>query len=72
LRVKESRPPFGHGGGAGAAGARVEETEDGLTIDGTGGDPLRGSANSRVATHLDHRIAMAWRWLALRAARGSR
>ena len=26
------------------AGARVEEREDGLIIDGTGGEPLRGSA----------------------------
>ena len=41
------------------AGARVEETEDGLVIDGTGGEPLRGSANSATQTHLDHRIAMS-------------
>ena len=41
------------------AGAQVEETEDGLIIDGTGGEALRGSANSRARTHLDHRIAMA-------------
>jgi 3-phosphoshikimate 1-carboxyvinyltransferase len=41
------------------AGARVEETENGLVINGTAGEPLRGSANSRTKTHLDHRIAMS-------------
>ena len=39
--------------------ARVEETADGLIVDGTGGEPLRGSANARIKTHLDHRIAMS-------------
>ena len=28
-------------------------------IDGTGGEPLRGTSNARVKTHLDHRIAMS-------------
>lgn len=41
------------------AGARVTETEDGLIIDGTGGELLRGSIDAPVATHLDHRIAMS-------------
>ena len=41
------------------AGARVEEHEDGLTIHGTGGEPLRGTANGRVKSLLDHRIAMS-------------
>jgi 3-phosphoshikimate 1-carboxyvinyltransferase len=41
------------------AGAQVEETEDGLIIEGTAGAPLRGSADSRAKTHLDHRIAMS-------------
>ena len=41
------------------AGANVIETADGLTIEGTGGEQLRGSANSRTKTHLDHRIAMS-------------
>ena len=41
------------------AGGRVTETEDGLIIDGTGGEPLRGANNAPVATHLDHRIAMS-------------
>ena len=40
------------------AGAHVEETEDGLVIDGTAGEPLPGG-DTAVATHLDHRIAMA-------------
>ncbi len=42
------------------AGARVEEREDGLVIEGTGGDPLPGTPEgAAVATHLDHRIAMS-------------
>jgi 3-phosphoshikimate 1-carboxyvinyltransferase len=41
------------------AGARVTETADGLTIEGSGGEPLRGTSNSRTKTHLDHRIAMS-------------
>jgi 3-phosphoshikimate 1-carboxyvinyltransferase len=40
------------------AGARVEEREDGLVIEGTGGDLLPGG-ESPAATHLDHRIAMS-------------
>ena len=41
-----------------AIGARVEEREDGLVIDGSGGDPLAGGAT--VASALDHRIAMSF------------
>ena len=42
------------------AGARVEEHEDGLTIEGTGGDPLPGTPEgAEVETMLDHRIAMS-------------
>jgi 3-phosphoshikimate 1-carboxyvinyltransferase len=41
------------------AGADAIERQDGLVIEGTGGEPLRGSANSRVKTHLDHRVAMS-------------
>ena len=42
------------------AGATVQETEDGLIIDGTGGAPLPGTSGAHhVATHLDHRIAMS-------------
>ena len=59
LRVKESDRLEVMAAALTAAGARVEETEDGLIIEGTGGEPLRGGANSAVATHLDHRIAMS-------------
>ena len=59
LRVKESDRIAAMAAALSVAGARVTETEDGLTIEGTGGELLRGSANSRVKTHLDHRIAMS-------------
>ena len=41
-----------------AIGAQVEEREDGLVIEGTGGEPLEGGAT--VASALDHRIAMSF------------
>src|SRR3546814_9775039 len=44
--------------GLAAIGARVLESEDGLIIDGTGGDPLAGGAT--IAGHLDHRICMSF------------
>jgi len=59
LRVKESDRLATMTAALETIGARVEEREDGLTIHGTGGEPLRGSANARVKTHLDHRIAMS-------------
>ena len=59
LRVKESDRLATMAAALTAVGARVEETADGLIIDGTGGEPLRGSANARIKTHLDHRIAMS-------------
>jgi 3-phosphoshikimate 1-carboxyvinyltransferase len=59
LRVKESDRLSAMAEALTVAGAKVEELEDGLTVHGTGGAPLRGSANSRVKTHLDHRIAMS-------------
>jgi 3-phosphoshikimate 1-carboxyvinyltransferase len=58
LRVKESDRITVMAEGLRAIGARVEELEDGLIIDGTGGDPLPGGAT--VASHLDHRIAMSF------------
>jgi len=58
LRVKESDRIAVMAEGLRAIGARVQEVEDGLVIDGTGGDPLPGGAT--VATHLDHRIAMSF------------
>jgi 3-phosphoshikimate 1-carboxyvinyltransferase len=59
LRVKESDRLAAMAAALTAVGARVEETPDGLIIDGTGGEPLRGTSNARVKTHLDHRIAMS-------------
>ena len=59
LRVKESDRLTAMAEALNGAGARVEEREDGLIIQGTGGKALRGSANSRAKTHLDHRIAMS-------------
>lgn len=58
LRVKESDRLSAMAAALTAAGARVEEREDGLIIDGSGGEPLRGTADA-ITTHLDHRIAMA-------------
>jgi len=59
LRVKESDRIAVMAAALTAAGARVEEQEDGLTIHGTGGEPLQGTSDARVKTHLDHRIAMS-------------
>jgi 3-phosphoshikimate 1-carboxyvinyltransferase len=59
LRVKESDRLAAMATALTDAGARVDEREDGLVIQGTGGEPLRGNANSRTKTHLDHRIAMS-------------
>lgn len=60
LRVKESDRISAMHAALTLAGATVTETEDGLIIDGTGGDPLPGTPQgATVVTHLDHRIAMA-------------
>ncbi|QNE06693.1 3-phosphoshikimate 1-carboxyvinyltransferase [Croceicoccus marinus] len=59
LRVKESDRLAAMAAALGAAGAEVEEREDGLVVTGTGGDPLAGTADEPVVTHLDHRIAMS-------------
>jgi 3-phosphoshikimate 1-carboxyvinyltransferase len=58
LRVKESDRLAVMATGLKAIGARVEEKEDGLVIEGTGGDPLPGGAT--IAGHLDHRICMSF------------
>ena len=57
LRVKESDRLAAMAAALTAIGARVTETADGLTIDGTGGEPLEGGGP--IMTHLDHRIAMS-------------
>ena len=58
LRVKESDRLAVMAAALAAAGARIEEREDGLVITGTSGDPLPGT-DGTIATHLDHRIAMS-------------
>ncbi len=55
LRVKETDRIAAVVAGLRAVGARAEELEDGLVVQGTAA-PLRGD----VATHGDHRIAMAF------------
>lgn len=57
MRVKESDRIATMATALAACGARVEELPDGLIVDGTGGELLRGGVT--VATHLDHRIAMS-------------
>ncbi len=58
LRVKESDRISVMAAALTGAGAMVEETEDGLIVDGSAGEPLEGTG-SAIATHLDHRIAMS-------------
>jgi len=58
LRFKESDRLAAMAEGLGAIGARAGESGDGLTIAGTGGDPLPGGAT--VDARLDHRIAMSF------------
>jgi 3-phosphoshikimate 1-carboxyvinyltransferase len=57
LRVKESDRLALMATGLKAIGAQVEEREDGLIINGSGGEPLEGGAT--VTSALDHRIAMS-------------
>ena len=57
LRVKESDRIATMAEALTACGVAVEEFDDGLAITGTGGDPIAG--NARVASKLDHRIAMS-------------
>ncbi|MEE4538674.1 MAG: 3-phosphoshikimate 1-carboxyvinyltransferase [Erythrobacter sp.] len=60
LRVKESDRLATMAEALQLAGARVEEHADGLTIKGTGGEPLAGTPQgAAIDTRLDHRIAMA-------------
>lgn len=58
LRVKESDRLALMATGLTAIGAKAEEREDGLIIDGSGGEPLKGGAT--IASALDHRIAMSF------------
>ena len=68
LRVKELDRLAAMAAALSAVGARVTETADGLTIDGTGGEPLEGGGP--ITTHLDHRIAMSMAVAGLASYRG--
>ena len=63
LRVKESDRIDAMARGLEACGVRVEETRDTLTVHGAGAVP----GGARVATRLDHRIAMSFLVLGLAA-----
>jgi 3-phosphoshikimate 1-carboxyvinyltransferase len=65
LRVKESDRIAAMRAALEANGVSMTEHEDGLSIDGTGGDAIPGGGT--VATHLDHRIAMSMTIAALHA-----
>lgn len=69
LRVKESDRIAAMAAALDLAGVRVEEHEDGLTIEGRDGEPLAGTGGARVASLLDHRIAMAMAVAGMNAAR---
>ncbi|PCD03885.1 3-phosphoshikimate 1-carboxyvinyltransferase [Sphingomonas spermidinifaciens] len=69
LRVKESDRIAAMAAALGLAGVRVEEHEDGLSIEGRDGEPLVGTGGARVASLLDHRIAMAMAVAGMHAAR---
>ncbi len=65
LRVKESDRIAVMAAGLQACGIPCTEHADGLTVAGTGGDPVPGGAT--VPAHLDHRIAMSLAVLGLHA-----
>ncbi len=61
LRVKESDRLALMATGLARIGVKVTETEDGLIIDGSGGEMLGGgNAPPVIASALDHRIAMSF------------
>jgi 3-phosphoshikimate 1-carboxyvinyltransferase len=71
LRVKESDRLATMAVALELAGARVEEQADGLTIHGTGGEPLPGTPEGAdVATRLDHRICMSMAVAGLASGKG--
>lgn len=63
LRVKESDRLAAIAKGLASAGVEVSETDDSLTIQGTGSVP----GGARIETALDHRIAMAFLVLGMAA-----
>ncbi len=66
LRVKESDRLAVMSEGLRACGVAVEDYQDGLAITGTAGAAVPGGA--KIATHLDHRIAMSFLVLGMCAA----
>ncbi|ANU07755.1 3-phosphoshikimate 1-carboxyvinyltransferase [Paraurantiacibacter namhicola] len=75
LRVKESDRLTAMADALRLAGAQVEERDDGLVIEGTGGDPLPGTSTAagreaEITTHLDHRIAMSMAVAGLASRKG--
>jgi len=61
LRVKESDRLALMAQGLARIGVTVEETADGLVIEGSGGEPLEGGNSApTIAAQLDHRIAMSF------------
>lgn len=72
LRVKESDRLSQMADGLGLLGVDVTEKEDGLSIIGTGGEPLASSANNTaIKTALDHRIAMSFAVAGLASENGA-
>ena len=67
LRVKESDRIAAMAAALSANGVAVTEHEDGMTVTGTGGEPIPGGG--RVAAKLDHRIAMSMAVAGLHARR---
>ena len=65
LRVKESDRIAMMAAGLAACGVGVTEEPEGLIVEGTGGEPVAGGAT--IETRLDHRIAMSFAVLGLRA-----
>ena len=65
LRVKESDRLAVMAEGLKACGVEIEEGEDWLVVHGVGGTDKRIPGGATVASHLDHRIAMAFLVLGL-------
>jgi 3-phosphoshikimate 1-carboxyvinyltransferase len=65
LRVKESDRLAAIVAGLRANGVTVEETEDGMILEGRGPDGVPGGGT--VTTHMDHRIAMSFLTMGLAA-----
>jgi len=71
LRVKESDRLSAVADGLALAGVAVRTGPDWMEIDGTAGRPVPGTGkDARVATHLDHRIAMSFLVLGLASRDG--